>query len=233
LTIASHIDDVRSGGAPAPRRGDSQRAFRAALRHSRLVRAARVGIPVVILLSATVYGAYRWLDPMGALAKLPVGADAMVISGTKIIMRQPRLSGYTKDERPYTVVARTAAKDITKPDALELEDIRTTIVMPDGRNVEVTAREGFYDGKAETIRLKTNVMVSSADYEVALQDALINVRAGSVVSEHPVKVNMMQGTISANRIEVRESGAVILFDQGVTLVIDRDDASIAATGTVP
>ena len=37
---------------------------------------------------------------------------------------------------------------------------------------------------------------------------------------------MLQGTINANRLEVAESGAVIRFERGVTLVIDREDASI-------
>ena len=56
---------------------------------------------------------------MNALARLPIGADAVLLSGTKIVMRQPRLTGYTKDERPYTVTARTAAKDLANPDVLE------------------------------------------------------------------------------------------------------------------
>ena len=131
------------------------------------------------------FGTYRWFDPMRALAQ---AADrrptAMVISGTKIIMRQPRLTGYTKDERPYTVTARTAAKDLTNPDVLELEDIHTTIVMQDGRNVELTATEGFYDGKAETLRLHERRRRQLARVRGArCSDALVHVRAGNVVSE--------------------------------------------------
>ena len=219
LTIASQIEGAGSGGFLMPPHRDNRRAFRAAMRHSRLVRITRVGLPVAIILVAAAFGAYRWLDPMRVLARLPVSMDGMVISGSKIVMRQPRLTGYTKDERPYTVTARSAAKDLANPDALEMEDIRTSIVMPDGRKVEVSAREGFYDGKAETIRLQNDVIVSSDDYEVSLRDALVNVRAGTVVSEQPVEVKMLQGTISANRMEVAESGAVIRFE-GVTLVID-------------
>jgi lipopolysaccharide export system protein LptC len=223
LTIASQIEGSPSGGFLTPRRRDNRRAFRAAMRHSRLVRIVRVGIPVLVVVVAAAFGAYRWLDPMRALARLPVGAEGIVISGTKIIMQQPRLAGFTKDERPYTVVARTAAKELTNPDVLELEDIRTTIAMPDGRNTVVTARDGRYDGKTEMLRLRNNVVVSSAEYEVMLDDALINIRAGTVVSERPVEVNMLQGTIKANRIEVAGSGEVIRFEGGVTLVIDREE----------
>jgi lipopolysaccharide export system protein LptC len=186
----------------------------------------RVGIPACLLMAAAAFAVYQWLDPMRVLAKLPVGTDGVVLSGSKIIMRQPRLNGYTKDERPYLVTARSAAKDLTNPDMLELDDIKTTIAIPGGGNVEVTASQGLYSGKAETIRLQRNVLVSSSEYEVSLREALVDVRAGSVVSEQPVEVRMLQGTISANRLEVRESGAVIRFDGGVTLVIDRGDAPL-------
>jgi lipopolysaccharide export system protein LptC len=218
LTIASQIEGAGSGGFLAPSPRDNRRAFRAAMRHSRLVRFTRVGIPVAIVLVAAVFGTYRWLDPMRALAKLPIGADAVLLSGTKIVMRQPRLTGYTKDERPYTMTARTAAKDLANPDVLEMEDVRTTIVMPDGRNVELTATEGFYD--------------SSPEFEITLKDAVANVRGGTVVSDNPVEIQMLQGTLKANRIEVAESGAIIRFEGGVTLVIDRDDTTTSVTGAV-
>ena len=105
-----------------------------------------------------------------------------------------------------------------------MEDVRTTIVMPDGRNVELTATEGFYDGKAETLRLLKSVSSSARpSTRSRCKDALANVRAGTVVSDNPVEVKMLQGTISANRIEVAESGAIIRFEGGVTLVIDRDE----------
>jgi lipopolysaccharide export system protein LptC len=225
LTIASQIE---GGGFLMPPRRDNQRAFRAAMRHSRLVRITRVGLPVAIILFVAAFGAYRWLDPMRALAKLPVGSDGMVVSGTKVVMRQPRLTGYTKDERPYSLTARSAAKDLLNPDILEMEEIRTTIQMPDGRNVEVTAREGIYEAKAEAIRLRNGVVVSSPEYEVLLSEALVKVRAGTVVSEQPVEVKMLQGTIRAQRLEVAESGAVIRFEGGVTVDID---GSVAPTIT--
>jgi len=195
------------------------------MRHSRFVRFVRLAIPVVIVVSVAAHGAYRWLDPMRALARLPVGAEGMVLSGTKVIMRQPRLKGFTSDQRPYTVVARTAAKDLTNPDALEMEDVHATMVTSDRGNVDITARDGFYDGKANTLRLKNNVVVSSTEYEALLIDALIHVRKGHVVSEDPVVVNMLQGTIKSNRLEILESGAVVRFERGVTFVIDREDES--------
>jgi hypothetical protein len=47
-------------------------------------------------------------------------------------------------------------------------------------------------------------------------------------------VKMLQGTVNANRLEVTESGAVIRFSGGVTLIIEDDNSIknvIGATGT--
>jgi lipopolysaccharide export system protein LptC len=229
LTIASHTGDARASEFLSSGRRDEARAFRAAMRHSRLVRFTRLGIPLSIVIGTALLGAYWWFDPMRTLANLPVGADAVLLSGTKVVMRQPRLKGFTQDQRPYTVVARTAAKDITNPDALEMEDVQATMVMPDTRSVQVTAKDGFFDGKADTVRLRNNVVVSSPEYEALLSDAVLHVRKGHVVSEQPVVVNMLMGTISANRLEIQESGAVVRFERGVTLLIDREEP----TGSAP
>src|SRR5882672_6519496 len=104
--------------------------FRAAKRHSRLVRFLRIGIPVGVLVSIlAVIVVATVLDPLRALAKLPINIGGLVVSGTKITMQQPRLTGYTQDSRPYVVNARAAAQDVTKPDVLELDDIRATMDM--------------------------------------------------------------------------------------------------------
>jgi lipopolysaccharide export system protein LptC len=230
LTIASQTEGAGSGGFLMQPRRDNRRAFRAAMRHSRLVRITRVGLPLVIVLCAAAFGAYRWVDPMRVLARLPVSTEEVLVSGTKIVMRQPRLAGFTKDERPYTVTARTAAKDLAHPDLLELGHIHTTITMQDGRNIELTATDGLYNGKADTLRLFNGVVVSSPEYQISLREALANIKAGSVVSEQPVEVKMLQGTLNANRLEVMESGAVVRFSGGVTLVIEDDESIKKVTG---
>ena len=230
MTIASQTEGAGSGGFLMQPRRDNQRAFRAAMRHSRLVRFTRVGLPLVIVMCVAAFGAYRFIDPMRVLTKLPISTEEVLVSGTKIVMRQPRLTGFTKDERPYTVTAHTAAKDLANPDILELGQIHATITMQDGRNVVLTATEGLYNDKTDTLRLDKSVVVSSPEYQITLRDAVANIKAGSVVSEHPVQVKMLQGTVNANRLEVMESGAIVRFGGGVTLVIEDDESIKKVTG---
>jgi lipopolysaccharide export system protein LptC len=172
-----------------------------------------------------------WLDPLRALARLPIDLGAVVVSGTKITMQQPRMVGFTRDGRSYAVTARAAAQDLTNPDMLELQDISATMEMQDKGTIQVVARSGLYDTKSEKLTLQQNILVTSASYEGRLTEAVIEVRKGNVVSEKPVELKMSQGTVNANRLEVVNSGEVIRFEGNVTMVLTVDDTIGKAGGS--
>ena len=49
--------------------------------------------------------------------------DKVVVSGTKITMEAPKLTGFTRDNRAYTVTAEAASQDLTNPTVMELTGI--------------------------------------------------------------------------------------------------------------
>jgi lipopolysaccharide export system protein LptC len=225
LIVASHADasqvDDRSTRAHASRdRANDARVFRAALRHSRLVRLMRVGIPLFAVLGVliTVLTVYV-LDPLRALAKLPGSIGGLVVSGTSITMQQPRLAGYTQDRRPYVVTARAATQDVTKPDTVTLLELHATIEFKDSGKYELSARSGLFESKLDRLTLQEDILVNSTSYQAKLSEAVVNVRTNHLVSEHPVEVTMPQGTVNANRLEVTNSGEVIRFEGGVTMML--------------
>jgi lipopolysaccharide export system protein LptC len=222
---ASHAD-VSQVSDHGPRafasrgRTDNARVFRAALRHSRLVRLLRVVIPTAVVFGVVTTVLSVYFDPLRALAnKLPGSIGGLVVSGTTITMQAPRLAGYTQDRRPYVVTARAAAQDITKPDTVQLQDLRATIELKDSGQFELTADSGLFESKEDRLTLKNNVRVNSANYQAKLSEAVINVRTNEMVSEKPVEVTMRQGTINANRLEMTKSGEAIRFGGGVTMVL--------------
>jgi lipopolysaccharide export system protein LptC len=223
LTVLQ-LDDRETHAFSLARRIDGGRGYRRAARHSRYVRLLRVGIPLVIVLgSLAAYVVTVWLDPLRALAKLPVDIGGLVVSGTKITMQHPRMVGFTRDARSYSVNARAAAQDLTNPNMLELQDINATMEMQNKSVFNVVARSGLYDTKADKLTLKQDIVVNSANYQGLLTEATIEVRKGSVVSEQPVELKMLQGTVNANRMEVINSGSVVLFEGGVTVMLSLDD----------
>jgi lipopolysaccharide export system protein LptC len=199
-------------------RGNTERAFMAARRHSRVVRIVRIAVPAAVSFTLVVVVLVTYLNPLRMLAKLPINIDNLVVSGTKVTMEQPRLSGFTRDARAYELTADTAAQDITKPDIVELRNIRAKIEMQDKSTMELNAATGLYDAKAETLKLDRDIVLnSSAGYQGRLSEAFVDIRKGNVVSEHPVEVRMLQGTLNANRLDIVDSGELIRFHGGVVM----------------
>ena len=199
-------------------RSDAERAFHAARRHSRLVRILRIAVPASVAVGVIIIALITYFNPLRMLARLPINIDNLVVSGTKVTMEQPRLSGFTRDARAYELTADTAAQDMTKPDIVELRNIRAKVEMQDKSSMEMTAVTGIYDAKGEILKLDQNILLnSSTGYQGHLSEALVDIRKGNVVSEHPVEVKLLQGTLNANRLDIVDSGDVIRFHGGVIM----------------
>ena len=199
-------------------RGDADRAFNAARRHSRAVRILRIAVPAGVTIGIIIIALVTYLNPLRMLAKLPINLDNLVVSGTKVTMEAPRLKGFTHDARAYELTADTAAQDMTKPDIVELRNIRAKVEMQDKSSMELNAVSGIYDSKGETLRLEQNILLnSSTGYQGRLSEAMVDIRKGNVVSEHPVEVKLLQGTLNANRLDIVDSGDLVRFHGGVVM----------------
>jgi lipopolysaccharide export system protein LptC len=160
---------------------------------------------------------------LSGLSGMPVDVGSMVVSGTKIKMNQPRLAGVTRDNRRYDMVAQAAAQDLTKPDMVELQGVDATMEMRDKVIFKTSAKDGLYNTKTEQLTLNNNIVVtSSSGYQAFLNEAVVDVRASKIVSDKPVEVKTATWSISANHMEVTESGDLVRFGRGVfvTLVLD-------------
>ena len=220
LPTASTFEGIASGDVAAGR-PDSARSFRRAARHSRHVRILRVAIPLalVLMLAAAVLAA--WIDPLRILAaRLPINSAGLVISGTKITMAQPKLSGYTRDARWYELTARGAVQDVTKPDIVELQEIRAKLEMQDKSMMDLFALDGTFDRKSGQLTLGRNIVLrSTSGIEVRLSEAVVDTGTGDIVSNKPVELKMLQGTLNANKLEVTGRGEVVRFDGGVAMTL--------------
>jgi lipopolysaccharide export system protein LptC len=202
-------------------RDDGDRVFRTAVRHSKYVRFLRIAIPVgVAVFVVGAVGLSFLLKPLSILAKLPVDVGSLVVSGTKIMMQQPRVAGFTKDNRRYVLTAQAAGQDVTKPDLVELHGIRATLDMKEQDTFETTAKDGVYNSKTELLTLTDDILVTSTSgYRAELSEAVVDMKAGRIVSEKPVRLNTSVWHINANRMEIAESGDYMRFDRGVTVVL--------------
>ncbi len=209
---------MESHGFAVSERRDETRAFQRAARHSRRVRVLRVAIPVAIALILGTTMLVRWIDPLKVLARIPIDAGKLVISGTKITMEAPKLSGYTRDRRWYELNAKSAAQDVTKPDMIELLEVRAKIETEDKSTILLSAATGLFNRKAGILTLNQNVMLkSSSGYEMHLEEAVVDTGSGEVVYSKPVSVFTQDATLNADRLEVAKSGEIVRFIGGVVM----------------
>jgi lipopolysaccharide export system protein LptC len=198
--------------------------FAAAARHSRMVRVLRIAVPVAVIVAmagivaVSVFNPFRMLLP-----KLPVDMGNLVVSGTRITMESPHLAGFSTDQRPYEMWAKAATQDLTDPDHVELTALRAKVMMEDKSTLTMDARTGYFDSKAQMLDLRKDIFLqSSTGYEAKLSQAYIDINKGAVTSDEHVDVKLLNGTLSADRLRIINSGEVVRFEGNVVMNLVMD-----------
>ena len=192
-----------------------------AARHSRRVRLLRWALPLAITLILGRTMLVSWLDPLKVLVRLPIDSGKLVVSGTRITMQSPKLSGYTRDQRWYELNAKGATQDVTKPDLIDLDEVRAKIETVDKSTTFLSSKNGLYNRKSSILTLNNDVIVkSTSGYEIHLSEAVVDTTKGEVVSNKPVAVFTQDATLNADRLEIENSGDVVNFIGNVVMNLD-------------
>ena len=194
-------------------------AFHKARRHSRRVGFLRYALPAAVIGGIVIIALFTWYDPLRVYRGLPLEFGKLSISGNKLTMEAPKLTGFTRDQQPYLVTAETAAQDLSKPNLVELTNIMGRVERADKSTTELRAKNGLYDTKEELINLYGVVEIEmTGGYKAWIKDAFVEVRKGHVVSKNPVDVQFPDGTLHANGgIEIFDHGALAVFSDGVVM----------------
>ena len=210
--------------------------FASAARHSRLVRALRIAVPSAVILAMTAIVAVSIFNPFRMLLpKLPLEMGNLVVSGTKITMESPHLAGYTPDQRPYEVWAKTATQDLTDPDHVDLRTLRAKVLMED-RTTTVTldAINGLMNTKDQLLDLHKDIFLqTSTGYEARLSQAFVDIGKGTVTSEEHVDVKLLNGTLIADKLRITGGGEIVRFEGNVVLNLDNLSAPEEAAAPPP
>jgi lipopolysaccharide export system protein LptC len=221
-------------GAATRARPPRERAYAEARRHSTRVRFLRRAIPVGTALAIGGLLMVTFAEPLNRVAGLTLGPVSL--SGTKITMENPRLSGFRKDSRPYEVTAVAAMQDVRKPSVVELKEMKARMVMDDrGGAAHLEAAAGIFDTSKEQLELRQDIRVKTEGGQTAqLKSASIDFKAGTVLSREPVTVTFPNGIIEAQGLEVSDNGKVIVFTGRVhTTLEDTSEPTVTASTPAP
>jgi lipopolysaccharide export system protein LptC len=198
----------------------SLRAYRRARRHSFVVRVFRRAIPVGAAIAIGAVAVIAIFDPFGKIGGISLGPISL--SGTKITMEKPKLTGYRGDNRGYEMTATAAFQDVRKPTIVELKEIKGRMAMDEaGALAHLEAAFGVFDSQKEHLELQQQIYVRTDNNQQAwLKSAKIDFKAGTLSSKEPVKVSMPGTTIEADGVDITDQGKVISFIGRVKTVLE-------------
>ena len=138
----------------------------------------------------------------------------------KLTMANPKLDGFTKENRPYSMRAARAVQDVSNTSIFELDDIQAKLPLSDENWANVVTAKGIYDKDKNTLTIPTPMTVTTTDGMVAkLNSAFVNIGAGELKTSDPVDITLQGSHITADRMTVEDRGKVLVFDEKVRLTM--------------
>ena len=210
------------------------RTFAAAHRHSGFVRLLKVAIPLGSLAAVGLVAFVSLYNPFGRLPGLTLGPISL--SGSKIAMESPRLTGFRKDNRPYEVTATAAYQDIRKPNVIELSEMKAKLAIDENGTVaRLVSKTGILDTGKDHLDLAEDIRIwTERGEEVLLKSASIDLKGGAAVTRDPVKVVTPTLRVEANGAELSDNGKTIAFTGRVrTVMTPAGDRRPSRAGAAP
>lgn len=202
-------------------------AFRNAKRHSRRVSFLKLVLPLAAVMIGAGFLAYSYaVTP----AKVSLNVADSAISDGKLVMASPKLEGFTKLNKPYSMTALRAYQDLTKPGLIELEEVSAKLPYDAEDYATIEASRGFYDQQANTLLLENGLTVSTTDgMSVKLDTAYIDIAQGNLKTDLPVDIQLKGSRIQADSMNIQDQGQKMVFDKRVRMVVEPRDAATEKT----
>ncbi|WP_413991248.1 LPS export ABC transporter periplasmic protein LptC [Labrys okinawensis] len=199
---------------PAPPSRES--AFRAARAHSRLVRFLKIAVPATAVAGVGLFVVLAWFNPFRQ-PPVPVPAPPVVANNGALDVMLPHLTGVNSRGQKYDVKATTGSQKVTAPGIVSLTNLNAVISSADQSNATLTAATGKFDSNTQMLFLKDDVHVKSTKgYDAVMKSGTIDFKGSTVHSDEPVTVNLSNGVISANNLDIVQGGSKITFAGGVS-----------------
>jgi lipopolysaccharide export system protein LptC len=172
-----------------------------------LAAAVALGVLAIFLIQA---GFLATLLPKQTTA--PVAVD----NPEQITSTDSTLAGFDRERQPYEVRAESGYQDKDKPNLVHLEKVAATFRKPTGEIYDVTANRALYDTKAKELDLSGDVeIIEQGRFTARMARAHVVVEEKKLTSDAAVAVNLADGSIQANGLEISDDGRTILFLNGV------------------
>lgn len=215
-----------------PPRRDSH-VFVAAARHSRVVRTLKIGIPAfAVALIAVFAGLTVFARP--DLPDVAIDLTKTAVKDGKLVMATPRMNGFTKDNKPYSMEAERAVQEVGNTAEIMLEKIAAKVPFTGDEMAVIAAEAALYNNEKQTLSISKPFKVTTTDgLDAAMQSAFVDIDTGTLSTDRPVDIDYKGAHITAQSMQVLERGKVLVFENKVRLNIDPGTVKTVQAGSDP
>lgn len=188
--------------------------------HDRKVRFLAVVLPGLV----GVVAAAMVIGPLFARGEISFLLDRTKVAATgeRIRVNQAMYRGEDKQGRPFTLTAGSAVQVSLKDPIVRMQDLAARIRLAEGP-AELTAARGYYDYKAETVRVEGPVSFRAADgYAITTQNVLIDLNNRRMQGSGGVSGRIPAGTFSADTIGADLDQRILTLDGHVRLLFQNN-----------
>jgi LPS export ABC transporter protein LptC len=170
----------------------------------------RTGLSRAAAAVATIavwFNGFAWISYLSVTLLRPAIAEPL------FTVKNPKFSGYTRDGlRHYELTANSAEEDAQGAGGLNLDQPRVWFETTNGSKLDVSAATGLLN-KTYILTMRRDVVVAAGtSREIRLSEAVVDLRNSTVTSETPFEITSQTNTIRGNRLEVSESGNMVIVD---------------------
>jgi lipopolysaccharide export system protein LptC len=208
---------LRFGGLTA---ADRTGAFRAARRHSALVRLLKMLLPAGAVGVVALYILPSQLSIRTKLGEASV--QAIDVNSGGIRMVNPRIKGVHEKYGVYDIRADSSVQHVDQPELMDFDIINAEIVSPQGEKTVLTAPNGIYHTKKEEMTFNNGVDIGGdAGISGKLKTATAFMQENRLISKDPVQLALHGHTILADSAEVWTSEKRAVFTGNVKVHLER------------
>ena len=215
------------------------KAIRDAGRHTARVKFLRRVIVLGAIFGVSIIAIVATFDPFKHLPRA-FSLAGVGVSGTKITMDQPKISGVQQGGGPYEIKAKAGIQDITKPSMIELVGVDAKVGMADQTTTHILSSNGLYDSKDDSMSLTGDVKIANTSgYTLSMKSAVMDFKSGVFSSHERFRVDLKGGDVMADDLTISNNGHVIAFRGNVASSFDppeeteTPDAAAASPASEP
>ena len=207
---------------------DHARAFRSARRHSLLVRALRIALPVLTLGAAAGY--LMALNTAWKVGPGRLNVGQVELTADDLTMKNPSYFGVTKDGGRYQVRAKRAVVEFSRQQApIKLIDVDGDLLRANNVTTKLKAKHGLLDNGNSQLELYDGIEIDTSNGMAArLSRATIKMKEHRVISKEPVTASTPTGSVRSATMHLRTDTQEATFEGNVAVRLVGATASTGA-----